>query len=98
MYHCASQVIISTIKSKLWDESKYILDYFDLILIMNQDVITPYINHIINLSNYWCLKKITCENMVTIQIYECNSFNNILENQKWKANVGKAWLKGRWTL
>jgi hypothetical protein len=98
MYHCASHVIISTIKSKLWDERQYVLDYFDLILIMNQYVITPYVNHIMNLCNYWCFKKVTCVNMVTIQIYVCNSFNNILKNQKWKVNVGKAWLKGRWTL
>lgn len=51
-------MIITTIKSKLWDERQYVLNYFDLILIMNQDVITPYVNHIMNLCNYWCLKKI----------------------------------------
>jgi hypothetical protein len=51
-------VIITTIKSKLWDERQYVLDYFDLILIMNQDVITPYLTHIMNLCNYWCLKKL----------------------------------------
>jgi hypothetical protein len=35
-------------------------------------------------------KKITCVNMVTIKIYVCNSFNNILKNQKGKVNVSKA--------
>jgi hypothetical protein len=61
MYHCASQVIISTIKSKLWDERQYVLDYFDFILIMNQRCYNTicksynkFMQLLVFLKNYMC--------------------------------------------